>query len=68
MVRVFPLAFLAILFLAGARHAQAQVDITGTWEISRESPGGTTTTTFTFQPEGGTFTGTARMRMMGRGG
>jgi hypothetical protein len=58
-------AFLALLLLAGAGQAQAQVDLSGDWELSWEGPRGATTTTFTFQQDGESFTGTAQVQ--GRG-
>ena len=69
MRRLIPSAFLALLFLAGANQLQAQVDLTGTWEISSENQRGARTTTFTFVQDGNTFTGTAQMAAGGpRGG
>jgi hypothetical protein len=68
MRRIIPFSFLALLLLAGVQQVQAQVDLTGTWEISWENPRGTTTTTFTFTQEENAFTGVAQMAMMGRPG
>jgi hypothetical protein len=68
MRRLIPSAFLALLLLAGVQQVQAQVDVTGTWEISWENPRGATTTTFTFAQEENAFTGTAQMMMGGRPG
>jgi len=34
MRRLIPFTFLALLLFAGAQEAQAQADVTGTWEIS----------------------------------
>jgi hypothetical protein len=45
------------LFLALPVQAQ-HVDVTGKWETTRETPRGTMTTTFTFNQDGGTLTGT----------
>jgi len=63
---LFPVLFL-LLLLPGA-GLQGQVDISGTWEITWEGVRGTTTSEFTFQQEGDTFTGTARIEAMGRAG
>ena len=69
MRRFAPLAFLAFLFLTGVQQLRAQdVDVTGTWEISWETPRGTTTTTFLFEQDGTALTGTAQMAMRGRPG
>jgi hypothetical protein len=65
MRRLIPSTFLALLLLAGAQEIQAQVDITGTWEISWETQRGATTSTFTFAQEGNAFTGVAQMAMRG---
>ena len=67
MRRLIPFAFLAILLLAGTQKAQAQANVTGTWEISWETQRGATTSTFVFAQEGLAFTGTAQMAMGGRG-
>jgi hypothetical protein len=67
MRRLIPFFFPALLLAVGVQNAQAQVDVTGTWEISWETPRGATTSTFTFEQEEDTFTGTAQMAMGGRG-
>ena len=36
MRHIIPSTFLALLLFAGVQQVQAQVDITGTWEISWE--------------------------------
>ncbi len=66
MRRFAPFFLLLLLALAGTATLQAQVDLTGTWDLTWEGFRGETTTTFTFQQEGDTFTGTAQMQ--GRGG
>ncbi|KPJ90878.1 MAG: hypothetical protein AMS18_09805 [Gemmatimonas sp. SG8_17] len=49
----------AVLALMMALPVQAQdVDVTGKWETTRETPRGTMTTTFTFVQEGSELTGT----------
>ena len=64
MRRTFaPLALLAAAFLVASSPAAAQA-ITGTWELSWETPQGARTTTFTFAQSGMEVTGTA---LMGRG-
>lgn len=64
MRRTFaPLALLAAAFLVASSPAAAQ-EITGTWELSWETPQGARTTTFTFAQSGMEVTGTA---LMGRG-
>jgi hypothetical protein len=68
MRRLIPFFLLTFLLAVGVQEARAQVDITGTWEISWETPRGATTSTFTFEQDGGTFTGTAQMAMGGRRG
>ena len=68
MRRLIPSAFLALLLSAGVQQLQAQVDLTGTWEISWETQRGATTTTFTFAQEENAFTGMAQMMMGGRPG
>jgi len=68
MRRFIPFVFLAILFLAGANQAQAQVDVTGSWEISYEAQRGARTMDITFQQDGTTLTGIAVMQMRGRPG
>lgn len=69
MRRTIPFAFLSLLLMVGIRDARAQeVDVTGTWEISWETPRGTTTTTFLFEQDGSALTGTAQMAMRGRPG
>lgn len=68
MRRLIPFAFLALLLLAGTQEAQAQADVTGTWEISWETQRGPATSTVVFAQEGLAFTGTAQMAMGGRGG
>lgn len=68
MRRMIPSAIMSILLLAAFIPAKAQVDITGTWEITWEGMRGTTTSVFTFQQDGDTFTGTAQIETMGRAG
>ena len=46
------------LLLAVPLQAQ-DVDVTGKWETTRETPRGTMTTTFTFEQDGSKLTGTA---------
>ena len=48
---------LVALLVVGPVQAQ-DVDITGKWETTRETPRGTMTTTFTFLQEGTKLTGT----------
>ncbi len=62
----FGLAALAPFLLA--MPVQAQVDVTGTWEITTVTQRGERTMTFTFQQEGTTFTGSTEFAPMGRGG
>lgn len=57
------LALFAAAFLVASSPASAQ-EVTGTWEISWETPQGARTTTFTFTQSGMEVTGTA---LMGRG-
>lgn len=57
----FLLAALAALVVASPAAAQ---DVTGTWELTWETPQGARTTTFTFAQSGMEVTGTA---LMGRG-
>lgn len=68
MRRMIPSTIMSILLFAAALPAEAQVDITGTWEITWEGMRGTTTSVFTFQQDGDTFTGTAQIETMGRAG
>ena len=68
MRRFIPFVFLAILFLAGASQAQAQADVTGTWEITYEAQRGARTMDVTFQQDGSALTGVAVMQMRGRPG
>jgi hypothetical protein len=68
MRRLISFFLLTLLLAVGAQEARAQVDITGTWEISWETQRGATTSTFTFEQDGDTFTGTAQMAMGRRGG
>ena len=68
MRRISPFAFVALLLFVGTQEAQAQTDVTGTWEISWETQRGATTSTIVFAQEGLAFTGTAQMAMGGRGG
>jgi len=65
MRRLLSFAFLGLLLFASAREAQAQANLTGTWEISWETQRGATTSTFTFVQDGNAFTGTAEMAMRG---
>ncbi|UCG87695.1 MAG: hypothetical protein JSW71_03865 [Gemmatimonadota bacterium] len=59
MRRTLALMAGALLALMVAVPAQAQdVDVTGKWETTRETPRGTMTTTFTFAQEGTKLTGT----------
>ena len=68
MRRLIPFFLLTFLLSVGAQEARAQVDITGTWELSWETQRGATTSTVNFEQDGDTFTGTAQMAMGGRGG
>lgn len=68
MRRFIPFVFHAILFLAGASQAQAQADVTGTWEITYEAQRGARTVDVTFQQDGSALTGVAVMQMRGRPG
>jgi hypothetical protein len=54
MRRLIPFLLLTLLLAGGAQEARAQVDITGTWEISWETQRGATTSTFTFEQDGDT--------------
>lgn len=65
MRRLLSFAFLGMLLFAGVREAQAQANVTGSWELSWETQRGATTSTFTFVQEGNAFTGTAEMAMRG---
>lgn len=58
---VFLVALLALLAFSSPAAAQ---DVTGTWELTWETPQGARTTTFTFAQSGMEVTGTA---LMGRG-
>jgi len=60
--------FTLLLLLLSSASIQAQTDISGTWEITWEGMRGATTSVFTFQQEGDTFTGTAQIETMGRAG
>ena len=68
MRRLLPFAILGLFLFAGALEAQAQANVSGTWEISWETQRGATTSTFTFVQDGNAFTGTAEMMMRGRPG
>jgi hypothetical protein len=68
MRHIIPSTFLALLLFAGVQQVQAQVDITGAWEISWETQRGATNTTITFAQEDNAFTGVAQMAAMGRPG
>ncbi|MFC1661278.1 hypothetical protein ACFL3S_07500 [Gemmatimonadota bacterium] len=66
MRRVFPLGLMALLlFLASPLQAQ---DVTGSWDLTWETPRGTRTTTVALAQDGADVTGTATMQMMGRPG
>jgi hypothetical protein len=66
MRRLIPLGLMTLLlFLASPLGAQ---DVTGTWELSWETPRGTRTTTVALVQEGSKVTGTATMQRMGRPG
>lgn len=65
MPRFIPFAVLAFHFALGVAGASAQVDVTGTWEVSWETQRGATTSTFTFVQEGTVLTGTALMAARG---
>ena len=67
MRRLFPLATLALLMFPGTQEAQAQIDVTGSWELSWETQRGASTSTFTFTQDGMAFTGLAEMAMGRRG-
>jgi hypothetical protein len=54
--------FAALATLAFTAPAQAQT-VTGTWELSWETPRGAQTVTFVFAQDGMNVTGTAQMRM-----
>ncbi len=62
----FPLAL--FLCLALAAPLQAQVDVTGTWEIKQSTPRGERTMTLTLTQEGTNVTGMIVMPAMGRPG
>ena len=68
MRRFVPFVFLSLLFLAGTNQAQAQVDVSGSWEITYEAQRGARTMDITFQQDGTALTGTAVMQMRGRPG
>mgnify|MGYP001813065601 CR=1 FL=1 len=68
MRRLIPFFLLTLLLSVGAQEAHAQVDITGTWELSWETQRGATTSTVNFVQDGDTYTGTAQLAMGGRGG
>lgn len=65
MNRVLRLTFLVAcalgLFAVGA--AAQDIDVTGDWELTSESPRGTQTIALTLAQEGSTVTGSAEMRM-----
>lgn len=61
---------LVVAFMLGALTAApaAAQSLSGTWEISSETPRGAQTMTLELQHEGSELTGTVTMRMGGRGG
>ncbi len=64
MRKIITLVTGALLTLAVAVPAWAQdVDVTGTWELTSESPRGTQTSTITFEQEGPALSGTIETRM-----
>lgn len=68
MRRLIPAAYFVALLLLPSGFLEAQVNLDGAWEITWEGMRGPTTSVFTFQQDGNTFTGTARIEAMGRAG
>lgn len=68
MRRFVPSCLAALTLLLIALPLQAQVNITGTWEITTVTQRGERIQTFTFQQDGATLTGTTQMAAMGRPG
>ena len=63
MRRVSALAAMAAaVAFAAPVVAQSAPNVTGTWEITSESPRGTRTQTFTFTQDGAKLTGSTQMR------
>jgi hypothetical protein len=50
---------LALLAIATPVAAQETANVAGKWEMTSETPRGTMTTTFTFEQDGNTLTGTS---------
>jgi len=68
MRRLVSTAFFFSLLLLPSSFLEAQVNLTGTWEVTWEGMRGPTTSVFTFQQDGNAFTGTAQIEAMGRAG
>lgn len=67
--RVFAIVTVAVLALAGSAFAQEKpketpkIDVSGTWDLSVESPQGTMTLTSTFKQDGEKLTGIQSSQM-----
>lgn len=68
MRRSIPLGLAALTLLLLALPVQAQVDVTGTWEITTVTQRGERTMTFNFKQDGATLTGHTEFAPMGRPG
>jgi hypothetical protein len=68
MRRSIPLALAALTLLLLAQPVQAQVDMTGTWEITTVTQRGERTMTFTFEQNESALTGHTEFAPMGRPG
>jgi hypothetical protein len=68
MSRSIPLGLAALTLILLAQPVQAQVDMTGTWEITTVTQRGERVMTFTFKQDGAALTGHTELAAMGRGG
>ena len=68
MRRSIPLGLAALTLILLAQPVQAQVDMTGTWEITTVTQRGERIMTFTFEQDGAALTGHTEFAPMGRPG
>jgi hypothetical protein len=68
MRRSIPIGLAALTLILLAQPVQAQVDMTGIWEITTVTQRGERVMTFTFKQDGATLTGHTEFAAMGRGG
>lgn len=68
MRRSISIGLAALTLMLLARPVQAQVDMTGIWEITTVTQRGERVMTFTFKQDGATLTGHTEFAAMGRGG